>query len=711
MTAIADIDAPPLQDRFLADPSLTHLMGRLDVVVSRARRAVAAHRVPDPGGDERFRGLYISDAEVDYHISGSAGHISGGGGIPSPSTDEDSAERLGLVEAAADCAEAAGADLRLRRLASGFALSGVEVDVLLVALAPDMDPRLERVYAYLHDDVSRRRASIGLALALCGVERISTARFAFGAGAPLVAGGLLVLDDADRPFLTRSLRVPDRVLAHLLGDDQAEPSVAELVTACAAAPVGDTRELVAALRAGCRLSYVHERPGAAGWSMAGRACAEVGTGCLSVDLSRVGRDDDLRGVAQRLAREALLTGRVLLAGPVEALADRGPDAIRPLAEARSPVILVGAREWDPQWSREIPFIVDAHPLDHAGRCRIWSTVLDGTALDGASVDLGAQFRLTPEQIARASLFARAKASASDRPLRVDDLRGGSRAQNAAGLERLARRVSPRVGWEDLVLTAAVVAQLRELGSRVRQRERVLDEWGMGRRSSKGRGVKALFAGESGTGKTIAAEAIAGDLGLDMYVVDLSTVIDKYVGETEKNLDRIFAEADRVNGVLLFDEADALFGRRSEVKDAQDRYANVEVAYLLQRMESFDGLAILTTNLRANLDEAFARRLDAIVDFPMPEDEDRHRLWDLNLAMGSPLADDIDVGFLAAQFKLSGGSIRNIVLSAAIEAAEGDGGVGMAGLVRATIGEYRKLGRLVVEAEFGPFLAEHDHKGG
>ena len=170
---------------------------------------------------------------------------------------------------------------------------------------------------------------------------------------------------------------------------------------------------------------------------------------------------------------------------------------------------------------------------------------------------------------------------------------------------------------------------------------------------------------------MSAEVVAGDLGLDLYVIDLSTVVDKYIGETEKNLDRIFTEADRVNGVLLFDEADALFGKRSEVKDARDRYANVEVAYLLQRMERFDGLAILTTNLRANVDEAFVRRLDAIVDFPMPEEEHRRELWERNLPASLPVTGDIDLDFLARQFKISGGNIRNICVSAAFLAAAED----------------------------------------
>jgi SpoVK/Ycf46/Vps4 family AAA+-type ATPase len=216
------------------------------------------------------------------------------------------------------------------------------------------------------------------------------------------------------------------------------------------------------------------------------------------------------------------------------------------------------------------------------------------------------------------------------------------------------------------------------------------------------GITALFAGDSGTGKTLSAEVVAGDLGFDLYVIDLSTVVDKYIGETEKNLDRIFTEADRVNGVLLFDEADALFGKRSEVKDARDRYANVEVAYLLQRMEAFDGLAILTTNLRANLDEAFTRRLEAIVDFPMPEEEHRRRLWERNLPAALPLTDDVDLDFLARRFKLAGGDIRNICVTAAYLAAAEDRPATMADLIRATEREYRKLGRLTVEAEFGEY---------
>jgi SpoVK/Ycf46/Vps4 family AAA+-type ATPase len=220
-------------------------------------------------------------------------------------------------------------------------------------------------------------------------------------------------------------------------------------------------------------------------------------------------------------------------------------------------------------------------------------------------------------------------------------------------------------------------------------------------------VAALFAGDSGTGKTMSAEVIARELGLDLYVVDLATVVDKYVGETEKNLERIFAAADGVNAVLLFDEADAVFGRRSEVRDAHDRYANIESAYLLQRMETFDGLAILATNLRANIDEAFTRRLDVLVDFPLPDALHRRDLWDRSLGRRIERAPDVNLTFCADAFELAGGAIRSAAVTAAYLAADAGGVMTMRHLVTAVQREYRKLGRLCLESEFGrywPLLA-------
>jgi SpoVK/Ycf46/Vps4 family AAA+-type ATPase len=364
------------------------------------------------------------------------------------------------------------------------------------------------------------------------------------------------------------------------------------------------------------------------------------------------------------------------------------------------VILVGSRSWDPTWSSQVPLVIDAPLPTYEDRELLWRASLNGNGPEGADLASATlQFRLTPEQVKRAAIFALQKSAANGAAVTVHDVQAGARAQNAGALERLTRRIEPEAEWSDLVLPEDAVNQLRELTHRARLSDRVLERWGGS--TVKGRGVSALFAGDSGTGKTMSAEIVANALGLDLYVIDLSTVIDKYIGETEKNLERIFVEADRVNAVLLFDEADAIFGKRSEVQDAHDRYANVETAYLLQRIERFNGLAILTTNLRSNVDEAFTRRLDAIIDFPSPDQAHRRRLWEVHLRRGMPVG-DLDLDFLARAFKLSGGNISNIVLSAAFLAAQEEVEVGMAHLIRATEREYRKLGHLCVPEEFGPY---------
>lgn len=679
-----------------ATASLTHVLGRLELIEARVRAAVTRRRTADPETDDRFRGLYISQAHVDRLLAEKS--------APAP-PDPAAAKARDDIEAAADVAEGEGAELRLRRLARNFHLDEIDIELLLIVMAPDVDVRFERLYGYLQDDVSRRRASIGLGLELCGLPSSGAyARSRLAPGAPLVDECLVLVEESERPVLTRSLRVPDRVAAHLLGSDMPDAVVAALTYACEPAMPEQAATLVRWMqRDDARLAYVRERPGASGAALASSAFAQVGRPTLALDLERLRPEDDLPMVAALTAREAGLTGAGVVAGPVEVLIARGLPAVRAFSEMPAMVVLVGARSWDPAWARDVPFLIDAPVPDAAQRTELWRRNLNGDTPPG--LDLAgtmAQFRLTAEQVRRAARAARMEAHAREAPLDENELKAGARAQNAAGLERLARRIEPAVGFVDLVLPPDAMAQLKELLTRARYREQVLDVWKMGGPSARRRGLTALFAGPSGTGKTMAAEVLAGELGLDLYTVDLATVVDKYVGETEKNLDRIFAEAERVNGVILFDEADALFGKRSEVSDAHDRYANVEVAYLLQRMELFDGIAILATNLRANLDEAFTRRLDSLVDFPEPEEEYRRQLWKRSLGTTMPRADDLDLAFLAQSFKLAGGAIRNIAVAAAYAAAEHGRPLSMADLIRATQREYLKMGRLCVESEFGPY---------
>jgi len=511
------------------------------------------------------------------------------------------------------------------------------------------------------------------------------------------------------------LQVPDRVAAHLLGDDSVDHDLVGILSSAAADAAPDPSALARAVLGGARICYLREKPGSSARSLAAAAFAKLDRPLVALDLSRIGAAEDPAVVARIAMRDARLRGAGVVAGPIEALADRSVAAVRAFAVAASavgvddtgepaPLLLSGRRSWEPAWSAEVPALLDVEPATAADRSALWLATLNGSGsgLDAASVTQ--HFRLTPEQVTRAAEAARLDAVSAGTDLAADHLRAGARAQNAAGLEALAKRIVPKVGWDDLVLPAPTLLGLQELASRARNRERVIDEWGMRPGGGRGRGITGLFAGDSGTGKTMSAEAIAGELGLDLYSINLATVVDKYVGETEKNLERIFSEADGINGVLLFDEADAIFGKRSEVRDAHDRYANIETAYLLQRMESFDGLAVLSTNLRANLDDAFARRLDAVIDFPMPDPEFRLVLWERCLGRDVPRGDDLDLDFAAKRFELSGGNIRSIAVTAAYFAAETGRPVSMLDLMRATQREYRKLGRLCVESEFGPWYS-------
>jgi hypothetical protein len=341
-------------------------------------------------------------------------------------------------------------------------------------------------------------------------------------------------------------------------------------------------------------------------------------------------------------------------------------------------------------------VVETPWPDLAERRAAWAALTGGADV----AETAAKFRLSLGQVEEAAAIARQEAWArgDERPSR-DDLDLGARQASSTGLGELAVRLEPAFVWGDLVLPERQCTVLASISGYLRHRDLVLSEWGYERTVARTQGLKVLFAGESGTGKTMAAQVLARELGLDLFRIDLATVVSKYIGETEQNLDRIFAAAEGSNAILFFDEADALFGKRSEVRDSHDRYANVETAYLLQKMEAYSGAVILATNFRQNLDGAFLRRLDFLIDFPFPEADDRRRLWERLLPPTAPLAADLDVGELAERFKLAGGSIRNASLAAAFMAAEEGGAIGMRLVVRAVALEYEKLGRLPVRAGF------------
>lgn len=682
-------EGPEIED---ATQDLRYLKARLGLVEERVLALVAHRQADDPAPDDPFRGLYLSDEEAVRLFT-----------RPPTAPPADEATRI-RVEAHGDRWEESGHPLRLRMLAQSAGLNDLDLELLLIAVLPDLDSRFERLYGYLNDDVTRRRASAGLALEVAGQSAWDArARARLGPAGPLVRHGLLRTEDEDRPLLSRALRVPDRVAGHLLGDDLPAAVLSPFLVDAYPHPVSLSTRLGRALRSGAPLLHLRESVLGSGMSVAAAAFAHAGLRAVALDLTRVPEDPDPANLLVAACREALLHGGGVVAGPVEILATAAPHALRVLTGAAVPVILTGQVSWDPQWAPDTPLSLNVPPLDPAERAEVWASRL-GADLPALDAQVG-HLALAPAQIARAITAARTAAAAGGCALGPDHLRLGVQSQNAAGLERLARRIEPGVGWDDLVVTPAVRAALREITARARHRHTVLTTWRMRRGGGRGLGITALFAGDSGTGKTMAAEVIAADLGLDLYTVNLATVVDKYVGETEKNLERVFSEAAGVNAVLFFDEADAVFGKRSAVRDAHDRYANVESAYLLQRLESFDGLAVLATNLRANIDEAFTRRLDSIVDFPAPAQELRRELWKRCLAAPLPVADDLDLEFCARSFELAGGDIRSACTTAAYLAAEAGRPVSMADVVAALQQEYRKLGRLVLEREFGSYLSQ------
>ncbi|TDE99155.1 ATP-binding protein [Occultella glacieicola] len=707
---------------------MAHLLGRLGVLEERIRALVAERRAHDPQPDDPFRGLYLSDEAIEAILERR----------PGPAQPTPASVRLADCEREADAAQHAGARLRLREVTDRFGLDPLDVDLLLLALAADVDPRFGQFFGYLNDDVTRRRPTVAVALTLCDRPLGSGAARAHLIHGPLIAGGLVRMDDADQPFPVRSLRIPDRVAAHLLGDDEPDPALAGVLTPAPDTAWGDIDPLTRALAAGVDLIHLKEAATGSGRLLGIGALHALGRDAVVLDLHQLAAALDPPGLVDLAVREARLGGAGVVAGPVEALAETSaarsaltaltttltkPSATGPARSGRDvPVLLVGSAPWDPAWAARAPLLVDVPASTDAERAALWARALadpgpepsraaptsppgPDPAFDPEELDVAAatsQYRLDPEQVVRAARAAQVQARLDGGRIAAEHLRRGARAENGTALDRLARRIEPAVGWPDLVLPPATLTGLRELSLRARHRERVLGDWRMRPGGGRGHGVAALFAGDSGTGKTMSAEVVAGDLGLELYVVDLATVMDKYIGETEKNLERIFAGAARLNAVLLFDEADAVFGKRSEVKDAHDRYANVESAYLLQRIESFDGLLILTTNLRANIDEAFTRRLDVLVDFPLPDVEYRLALWDQCLGAVVPRADDLDLVFCAEAFALAGGAIRSSAVTAAYLAAADGGRLGMVHLVTAVQREYRKMGRLSLPSEFGRY---------
>jgi hypothetical protein len=601
----------------------------------------------------------------------------------------DHAERE-LSEAAA----ALPAPAALDALGASFALSAFERDVLLLCTGVELDGDFAELCAAAQGDPRRAYPTFGLALAALPDAHWS----ALSPEGPLRRWRLVETTPGEA-LTTGPLRVDERVLHHLAGIPAVDERLRGLVRGIAAgSPLPPSREADAdRVVALWRTAKETEPPPAVqlcGSDAAGRrdvaaaACARAGLVAVALDAAELPASAaEQESLARLWEREAALTGAALVLE-----VDQLDDAARLWAAVGFLEAVAGWRlvsSGDPVRARAEPILrVDLSPLPAEEQLGLWRAALDGQAETDELAQVAQQFRLGSDAVAAAAARVRAGGSAWD----------ACREQARPRLDDLALRIEPAAGWDDLVLPEPQFETLREIALHVRHRATVYESWGFAAKGARGLGISALFAGPSGTGKTMAAEVLATELRLDLYRIDLSSVVSKYIGETEKNLRRVFDAAEEGGAILLFDEADALFGKRSEVKDSHDRYANIEISYLLQRMEAYRGLAILTTNQKSALDPSFLRRIRFVVSFPFPAAAERAEIWRRIFPKETPTR-ELD-HLQLARLNVAGGNIRNIALGAAFTAADDGEPVRMRHLLRAARNEYAKLEKPLSETEIG-----------
>jgi ATPase family associated with various cellular activities (AAA) len=604
---------------------------------------------------------------------------------------------------------AAGADpSTLRQLCAACGLSSFERAIVLMCAGMELDGEFGAVCARAQGSVDRRYPTFSLALAAFPQAHWS----ALTPAAPLRRWGLIKLAlSPGATLLSTPLEISERVLHFLTGVQYLDERLSALFQVVPAGEIADSQRSIADeltavfVHSKGRLPVIHLSgvDQSARRAIAAAACAALPLHLFALDADQVPASaGELETIVRLWERECALTGCgvYIEMDTLDRAEARIAAQVSRFAEAAPGVVILGSREASRPVGRAGVWLDIPRPSAAEQRCS-WehslSQAIPERAWDGSLNRLISQFSLTDSAIDACVIQAQA---ASNTEAFEQRLWNAARAQARPRLDDLAHRVTPAAEWDDLVLPATVKEMMREIGTQVGHRFTVHETWGFGGRGNRGLGICALFAGPSGTGKTMAAEVLARELRLDLYRIDLATVVSKYIGETEKNLRRVFDAAEEGGAILFFDEADALFGKRSEVKDSHDRYANIEISYLLQRMESYRGLSILATNMRSAIDTAFLRRIRFVANFPHPDGALRAEIWRRVFPANTP-TESLNFPKLA-RLNVAGGNIRNIALNAAFRAAEAGEPVRMAHILHSARAEYAKLDKPLTDAEIGDF---------
>lgn len=689
---------------------------------------------------DTYRGLYITGDDVNSLLQKPIGDP-WWSLLPSVTGNNDIQEMMdGMLEnidRKAVNAKKKGVFLEFTYLTDKLKLDRIEKDILIICLAPEIDIRYELIYAYLQDDITKKYPSIDLVLnLLCKsvIEKLEFRKYVMPDAKLLRYKLIAVANDSTRGnqgFLGRVIQLEDRVVNFLLGNDGLDNKLQNFVQSdrnkmqlndlpVPADFIQHLSLLTKKVKANNEnaIFYLQGPVDSGLQNIAEAISGELGLKPMVVDMASVLKSENIpfSELIRLLVRESCLQNAHLYLSGFDILFSNENDTklynlLNIIGEYSETVFLSGAEHWEPKSILAAkPFYRIIYPkLSPYQRAQSWEKLSGQYRLKLSKknlLELASQYNFTHGQINTTLVTAKNIALLKNHQtseISINELRLACHANTSRKLSSLAKKIEPGYSWDDIVLSRDKLKQLEEMRDTIKCRAVVYEEWGYSEKLSLGMGLNALFCGPSGTGKTMAAEIIANSLGLEFYKIDLSSIVSKYIGETEKNLSRIFAEAESSNVILFFDEADSLFGKRTEVKDAHDRFANIETSYLLQKMEEHDGIVILASNLRNNIDDAFVRRLYSVIEFPFPDEKHRKKIWRGIFPPEVPLSDSIDFDFLARQFKLSGGNIKNIGLCAAfLGAADNDAGVTMDHLILATKREYQKLNKPCTEADFGNY---------
>lgn len=710
------------------DDSFDHLYDELGLLNLRLLRELRIRKNLNHETQDATKGFFVTEEEVLSILQSSAGMESIKMNAPEIDSIDKTIEELSSEIAAKISNTGSNVEFfPLVRLSRVFGLTPFELGALIIAIAPEIDRRYERVYGYFNDDITKKAPSVDLAFdLLCPDTRDKMAAWRFfSQDAPLVYFDLIHLTDAQKEggSLSSGFRLDERIRSFIAGNRGRNAIVSNLAQLYY--PEGfplsggirkDTKEKIKKIidpegdETGKHVFWLYGKAYEDKKSTVLSICEEFSLPLLTADLEDIFFEQDQRALLKNIFREAALQSAIVFFTGGDRLY-AGDDRSEFLK--RSLLKIISELSWATFISAEtiwMPGDTDGryhwYPFEFklpvfAERRKIWADTVNGAGIPESEIDIiSGRFNFSETQIKNAVFYAKKFLDSGE--LTIDNIYKACGLQSGQKLGAYSRKINNFYTWDDIVLPDDRSKQLREICNYIKHKHLVYFRWGFEKKLALGRGLNVLFSGPSGTGKTMAADIIAHELNLEMYKVDLSSIVSKYIGETEKNLNRIFGETSSGNVILFFDEADALFGKRSEVKDAHDRYANIETNYLLQKMEEHEGIVVLATNFNKNLDEAFARRMHFTVDFPFPDDRQRELILRKIFPEDAPLADDIDYRFFSEKFKLTGGNIKNIALTAAFYAADESSEITMRHLILAVKREMQKLGKLCVKGDFGVY---------